>query len=108
MPDAARSIADPDPECGIDAFFDPGIRDGKKLDPGSAINIQKHIYKSLVTIVWVKNAKRYSCGYAFLTLDPGWKNSDPGSGISIPGHWPDYRYSIIYFTVTSNFLREVI
>jgi hypothetical protein len=42
-------------------LFCPWIRDpeGKKiriLYPGSAMNIPDHISKSLVTIIWVKNA----------------------------------------------------
>ncbi len=34
-----NSVADPDPGSGIGCFFDPWIRDGKKSDPGSGINI---------------------------------------------------------------------
>jgi hypothetical protein len=50
---------------------------------GSGINIPDHISESFVTIIWVK--KSLGCGSgAFLTLDLGWKCSDPGSGKNIP------------------------
>jgi hypothetical protein len=49
------------------------------------MNIPDHISESLETIFWVKNNKFFDTdpdpGFKiFLTLDPGWKNSDPGSG----------------------------
>ncbi len=40
-------------DTGID--FDLWIRNGKDPDPGSEINIQYHIFESLVSIFWLKN-----------------------------------------------------
>jgi hypothetical protein len=56
-------------------------------DPASGMNIPDHISESLETIFGLKIIR---CGSGiFFTLDPGWKNSDPGSGINIPDpqHW---------------------
>ncbi len=66
MPGAACKIADP--ECGIGAFFDLRIRDGKKIwtpDLGCEINIPDHIFKSLVTIFWVKMLKFFLADVSF-------------------------------------------
>ncbi len=67
------------------------IRDGKNADPGSGMEkksgsgmyLPDHFSESLETVFRVKILKFF---YAdpdpgsgiFLTLDPGWKNSDPG------------------------------
>jgi hypothetical protein len=58
-----------------------GIRSGK--------NIPDHISESVETIFWLKIQILWCGSGIFLTLDPGWKNSDPGFGINIPGpqHW---------------------
>jgi hypothetical protein len=65
---------------------------GKKSpDQGSGIR-KKHpgsYFKSLVTILWAKTAYTFYVAVtdpgsgAFLTLNPGWKNSAPGSVINI-------------------------
>jgi hypothetical protein len=47
---------------------------GRKSGTGSGMNIPDHISESLETIFWVKILK-------FFNADPGWKNSDPGSGM---------------------------
>jgi hypothetical protein len=50
---------------------------GKK----SGMNISDHISESLKTIFGLKILKFFDAdpGFGiFLTLDPGWKNSDPG------------------------------
>jgi hypothetical protein len=52
---------------------------GKNPDPGSRINIPDNFSESLGTLFWVKNT--YSLmriRNLVLTLDPGWKKSDPG------------------------------
>jgi hypothetical protein len=61
------SVADPDPGSG--AFLTLGSGMGKIRDeqPGS-------YFRELKTIFWVKILK-------FSVVDPGWKNSDPGSGM---------------------------
>ncbi len=46
----------------------------KDPDPGSWMNNLDHISQSLETIVLVKIHKLFDA-------DPGWKNSDPGSGM---------------------------
>ncbi len=69
---------------GIRCLFNP-------LDPGwvktpksgSGKNIPDHISESLETIFCIKILKFFDADAdpgIFLTLDPGWKNSDPGSG----------------------------
>jgi hypothetical protein len=55
------------------------------LDLGSSIKISNHINKRLVTIIWGKMLKFFVAdpdpgSGAFLILDPGRKNSYPGSG----------------------------
>jgi hypothetical protein len=63
---------------------------GKKQDQymgsASGMNITDHISESLETNFFVfKILKFFDVDpESFLTLDPGWKNSDPGSGINIP------------------------
>jgi hypothetical protein len=43
------------------------------------MNIPDHISESLETIFWVKILIFFDPGSViFLTLDPGWKNSNPG------------------------------
>jgi hypothetical protein len=71
-----NSVADPGP--GSDAFFDPCKKSGSE----SGMNNPDHISDSLETIIWFKILK-------FFNADPGWKNSEPGSGINIldPQHW---------------------
>ncbi len=69
------SVADP----GSGASLTPVTGwDGKHQDPESEMNIQDHFFKKL----------RNRCGSGIprvvLTLDPGWKNSNQGSGINIP------------------------
>jgi hypothetical protein len=57
------------------------------------MNIFDHISESLETIFWVKILKFFDADASgpgnLLTLNPGWKNSDPGSGKTIPDpqHW---------------------
>jgi hypothetical protein len=86
--------------CGSDpgssAVLTPGsgFQDGKNPDPGSGINIPDHIFESLVTMFWLKILNFFVTdpeirwlfdpgSGAFVTLDPGWKNSlriqEPGS-----------------------------
>jgi hypothetical protein len=68
---------------------------GKKSRSGSGMKIPDHISESLKTIFWVKKILKFfdadPGSGIFLTLDPGWKNSDPGSGIPIPDsqHCPE-------------------
>jgi hypothetical protein len=62
---------------------------GKKSRSRSGVNIPDHISESLKTIFGLKilkffNADPYPGSGIFLTLNPGWKNSDPLSGINIP------------------------
>jgi hypothetical protein len=57
---------------------DPWIRDGKKSRSG--INIPDHISASLIKFSGLKKHKLFDPdpgSGAFMTLDPGWKNSDP-------------------------------
>jgi hypothetical protein len=68
--------------------LDPGSGMGKNQDPdpGSGMYLPDHISESLETIFWVKILKFFDTDAdpdpgIFLTLDPGWKNSDPGSAI---------------------------
>jgi hypothetical protein len=74
---------------GSVAFFNSWIRDPgwKKMRSGiqdpeyGTVNIPDHIFKSLVTIFWVKNTYFFVTGpdpglCAFLILAPGWKNLD--------------------------------
>jgi hypothetical protein len=79
------SVVAQDP--GSRAFLTPGSGMGTKSRSGSGMNIFDHISESLETVLWVKMLKFFDADAdpgIFLTLDPGWKNSDPGSGINIP------------------------
>jgi hypothetical protein len=58
----------------------PDLRSGIR-DPEYWINISDRISVSLIKIFWVKNNKVLR---QFCVADPGWKNPDPGFGISIP------------------------
>jgi hypothetical protein len=67
-------------------------------DPGSGsgMNIPDHISESLETIFWVKTLELFDEDpdpgtRVCLTLDPGWKNSDPD-----PQHCLRVRY-FLYF-----------
>jgi hypothetical protein len=57
------------------------------------MKIPDHISESLETIFWVKKILKFFDAYldpeSFLTQNPEWKNSDPGSRINIldPQHW---------------------
>jgi hypothetical protein len=55
----------------------------QNLDPGYVMNIPDHISESLKTnfglnILQFFDADADPGSGIFLTLDPGWKNSDPG------------------------------
>ncbi len=65
--------------------LDPGSGSGmgKNPDPGSGMNIPDHFSESLEKVFGVKNtySKYFEADPGsgiFLTLDPGWKNWDPG------------------------------
>jgi hypothetical protein len=65
---------------------------GKKSKSGSGLNIPDHNSESLVTVFGLKLLTFFDVDPGsgiFLTLDPGWRNSDPGSGIDNPDlqHW---------------------
>ncbi len=58
---------------------------GENPDPGSrsGMNIPDKFSESLEIVFWVKILKFFDAdpdpgSVIFLTLDPGWKNSDPG------------------------------
>jgi hypothetical protein len=77
------SVADPDPGSG--AFLTPGswIRIEKKSRSG--LIIPDHFYESLEIVFIVKkylnsfvDADPDPGSGILLTMDPGWKNSDPG------------------------------
>jgi hypothetical protein len=53
---------------------------GKKSGSGSGMNDPDHISESLETIFCVKILK-------FFYANPGWKNSDTGSGMEKFGYW---------------------
>jgi hypothetical protein len=75
--DQATQCCDQDPGSG--AFWTPGSGMGEKLRSG--MNILDHIFESLETIFWFKILKFFyedADPGNFLTLDPGWQNSDPG------------------------------
>jgi hypothetical protein len=80
--------------CGsvIRCLFDPWNRDGKNSGSGSRMNNPDHISESLETIFWVKildadpGSGMEKFGYGIRDgkiriRDPGWKNSDTGSGM---------------------------
>jgi hypothetical protein len=53
------------------------------------MNNTDHISEGLETIFWVKILKFFDADPGSVirdgkNTDPGWKNSDPGSGINIP------------------------
>jgi hypothetical protein len=53
----------------------------KKTSSRSGMNIPDHISESLVTVFGLKILKFFYAdpgSRIFLTLDPGWKNLDPG------------------------------
>jgi hypothetical protein len=67
----------PGPESGI-MIRDPGW--GKNLDPDLGMNIPDNFSDSLETTFLLKILKCFNRDIRirnFLTLDPGWKNSDP-------------------------------
>ena len=76
---------------GSGAFLTPGIRDPRWLknqdpDPGSGsgMNNPDHISESLETIFLMLKYLNFLCGSGMEKIwirDPGWKNSDPGSGV---------------------------
>jgi hypothetical protein len=82
---ASSNAAGPDP--GTNAFFTPGSGMGKKprfgsgnrirvKHPGSYFEELKNNFldkKYLNTVMWIR-IRNPDC----VTLDPGWKNSDPG------------------------------
>jgi hypothetical protein len=76
--DQNTSVADAEPGSGY--LLTSGSWKGEKSRSGSGMNILDHISESLETIFCVKILESF---YAFadsgifLTLDPGWKNSDP-------------------------------
>jgi hypothetical protein len=77
------SVADPGPGSG--AFLTPGSEMAKnqKPDPGSGMNIPDHISESLETIFGLEMLKFFDADPVpgsgiFLTLDLGWKTSNPG------------------------------
>jgi hypothetical protein len=62
---------------------------GKKSGSGSGMKNPDHISGSFETIFWVKILKFFDVDQGsrmekIRIRDPGWKNSDPGSGIKIP------------------------
>jgi hypothetical protein len=49
------------------------------------MNITDYLSDSLESAFWVKNTLILKSGSGiFLTMDPGRKNSNPGSGVNIP------------------------
>ena len=70
------SVADPDPGSG--AFLTPGSGMGRKS--GSRTGIWFFWVKILNSLKRIRDED---------SSDPGWKKSDPGSGINIPDpqHW---------------------
>jgi hypothetical protein len=68
------SVADP----GSGAFLAPGSRMGTKARSRSEMKISDHISESLETISGLKFFDTDADPAIFFTLDPGWKNLDPG------------------------------
>jgi hypothetical protein len=66
------------------AFLTLGSGMDKKPNPGSGMHIPDHFSESLEKILEFFDADTDPGSVIFLTLGPGWKNSDPGSGINIP------------------------
>jgi hypothetical protein len=86
-PNQSNFLSAVDQDPGSRAFLTLGSGIGKKSRSGSGMNILDHISESLETILWVKILKFLDADAdpgIFLTLDPGWKNSNPGSEIHIP------------------------
>jgi hypothetical protein len=80
------SVADPDPGSGV---FLPGMEKNPDPDLRSGMNIPVNFAGRLETVFRVKILKFFDedpdpGSGIFFTLDPGWKISDPGSGINIP------------------------
>ncbi len=100
------SIADP--ESGIFLPLDPGTGMGEKT--GSGMNIQDHFPESLRQFLGLKILKFFHAdpdpkfGILF-NLDPGWKNSDPGSEIKHPGS-ATLPFAIIISTVVGYLLSH--
>ncbi len=75
---------------GIRCLFDPWIRDGRKVkipDPGwTTLIIFPRAWNSFLGLKYLNFLMRIRYGK---NSDPGWKNSNPGSGINIPDprHW---------------------
>jgi hypothetical protein len=90
-----KLFGEADPEImnrntSLGSFADPESGVFLPLDPGSGMmNIQDHFSESLETFLGLKILKFFHAdpdpksGILF-NLDPGWKNSDPGSEINIP------------------------
>ncbi len=81
----SHSVAD----TGSGAFWTAGSGKGKKSGSGFGMNIQDHFSENLETVFRLKILKFFDAdpdpgSGTFLTLDPGWKNSDPESGTNIP------------------------
>ncbi len=80
----STSVADPDPGSGIRCLFDPWIRDpgrveSKNPDPESGIRDEQ-------PGTYFLELRNHFFGLKYLNSlmrirDPGWKNSDPGSGM---------------------------
>jgi hypothetical protein len=51
---------------------------GKKSRSGSVMNIPDPISECYETIFGLKIVKFFGADGNFFTLDPGWKNADPG------------------------------
>ncbi len=91
--DFLTRITDPGSGSGIrnPVLFDPWIRDPvwvnyRNPDPGFRIGMNNpaHISGSLETIFWLKYLNSLMRIRDGKNSDPGWKNSDPGSGSNIP------------------------
>jgi hypothetical protein len=80
------SVADPDPRSGAFLALHPGSGIGKTSGSGSGMNDPDHISESLKQFFLVKTLKFFDAdpgsGMEKIPIrDPGWKNSDLGSGI---------------------------
>jgi hypothetical protein len=104
------SVAHPGPASGIRCLFDPWIRDPglvKNQDPGSGLKTSRIMFQELRNNFWVKILEFFDADLdlasgIFLNLDPGWKNSDPGSGINIP----DPQHCFLPFSFSWVFIFE--
>ncbi len=84
-PKPVLRIRDPVPFCPLD----PGSVMGKKSGSGPRDKHHGSYFQKLGSNFWFKILKIFYVdpdpgSGIFLTLDPGWKHSDPGSGINIP------------------------